>query len=419
MNLPYEWQLGWRYTRAGRGGRRNAFISFIAGASMAGIALGVAALVVVLSVINGFQREVRDRMLGVVPHVQAMHPQGGDAAVIAAALPRVQADPALRAWAPFVTAPALIVRGDEVRSVAVRGIDPAAEARVSSVAQRFLDTAFGKLTAGSRQVVIGVELARVLQLKLGDSVLIAGAPAAAPGAATRLPSLTRFEIAGVIDVGHHEYDSAMAWMHRDDAAALLGVNALAGLALRVADPQAAPAVAARLATALPQPWQLRDWTRTNRVWFEAVQSQKRMIGVILTLIVAVAAFNLVSTLVMTVVDKRGEIAILRTLGASPRSVMAVFVVHGLVNGIAGTLIGLVLGLGLAMNLDTLVPALEQLLHTKLVPSDIYLIDHLPSDPRAADIVPIVLASLALSFAATLYPSWRASRLQPALALRNE
>jgi lipoprotein-releasing system permease protein len=418
MDLPYEWQLGWRYTRAGRGGRRNAFISFIAGASMAGIALGVAALIVVLSVINGFQREVRDRMLGVVPHVQALHPQGADAAVIDEVLPRLRADAVVRGWAPFVTAPALIVRGDDVRSIAVRGIEPAAEAQVSSVAERFAGPALSRLTPGGRQLVIGAELARVLQLKVGDSVLIAGAPAT-PGTASRLPSLTRFEVAGVIDVGHHEYDSAMAWLHRADALQLLGANAAAGIALRLAEPQAAPAVAMRLATELPPPWQLRDWTRTNRVWFEAVQSQKRMIGVILTLIVAVAAFNLVSTLVMTVVDKRGEIAILRTLGASPRSVMVVFVVHGLVNGIAGTLIGLALGLALAWNLDTLVPALEHALGTRLVPSDIYLIDHLPSDPRAADIVPIVLASLALSLAATLYPSWRASRLEPALALRDE
>ncbi|MBL8317549.1 MAG: lipoprotein-releasing ABC transporter permease subunit [Burkholderiaceae bacterium] len=417
MNLPYEWQLGWRYTRAGRGGRRNAFISFIAGASMAGIALGVAALIVVLSVINGFQREVRDRMLGVVPHVQALHPQGADPTVIDEVLPRLRAEAAVRAWTPFASAPALIVRGDEVRSVVVRGIEPAAEAQVSSVAERFLGPALSRLEAGSRRLVIGAELARVLQLKAGDSVLMAAAPA--PGSTSRLPSLTRFEVAGVIDVGHHEYDSAMAWMHRSDALQLLGASAVSGIALRLADPQVAPAVAARLSVELPPPWQLRDWTRTNRVWFEAVQSQKRMIGVILTLIVAVAAFNLVSTLVMTVVDKRGEIAILRTLGASPRSVMAVFVVHGLVNGIAGTLIGLVLGLALAWNLDTLVPALEQLLGTRLVPSDIYLIDHLPADPRAGDIVPIVLASLALSFAATLYPSWRASRLEPAMALRNE
>jgi lipoprotein-releasing system permease protein len=418
MNLPYEWQLGWRYTRAGRGGRRNAFISFIAGASMAGIALGVAALIVVLSVINGFQREVRERMLSVVPHLQALHPQGADPSIAAALLPRLSAEPAVLATAPFVTSPALLVRGDDVRSVVVRGIVPADEARVSSVVRTFLAAAFSRLEPGRRRVVIGVELARVLQLKAGDSVLVAGAPPTA-GATARLPTLTRFEVAGVIDVGHHEYDSAMLWMHRDDAASLFADTATAGVAMRLADAQVAPAVATRLAATLPAPWQLRDWTRTNRVWFEAVQSQKRMIGVILTLIVAVAAFNLVSTLVMTVVDKRGEIAILRTLGASPRSVMAVFVVHGLVNGIAGTLMGLGFGLLFATNLDTLVPALEQLLHTRLVPSDIYLIDHLPSDPRAADIVPIVAASLALSFAATLYPSWRASRLEPARALRNE
>ena len=418
MNLPYEWQLGWRYTRAGRGGRRNAFISFIAGASMAGIALGVAALIVVLSVINGFQREVRERMLSVVPHVQALHPQGADLAVVAAVLPTLKAEPTVQATAPFVTAPALLVRGDDVRSVVVRGIVPDQEARVSSAVERFFGPAFGRLESGSRQVVIGVELARVLRLKAGDSVLVAGAPPIT-SATARLPTLTRFEVAGVIDVGHHEYDSAMLWMHRDDAANLFGDSATAGVAMRLADAQAAPAVATRVAARLPAPWQLRDWTRTNRVWFEAVQSQKRMIGVILTLIVAVAAFNLVSTLVMTVVDKRGEIAILRTLGASPRSVMTVFVVHGLVNGIAGTLLGLTCGLLLATNLDTLVPALEQLLRTKLVPSDIYLIDHLPSDPRAADIVPIVIASLALSLAATLYPSWRASRLEPARALRNE
>ena len=418
MNWPYEWQIGWRYTRAGRAGRRNGFISFISFVSMLGIALGVAALIIVLSVMNGFQKEVTDRMLSVVAHIELMDPQGNALTDWRALADAAKANPAVRAAAPFIANQSLIARGDEMRGAVVRGIDPALEAGVTPLAQQLKDGVLAQLKPGAWNIVLGIELARSLRVKAGDTVTLV-APGGQITPAGTVPRLKSFNVVGTFEAGHYEYDSGLALIHVDDAARLYRVDGPTGVQLRLADLQQARAVAEQLVAQLPAGLLVRDWTRTNRNWYDAVQLEKRMMFIILTLIVAVAAFNLVSTLVMTVTDKRADIAILRTLGASPRSVMGIFVVQGAASGIIGTLGGVVFGLLVAVNIGTLVPALERVLGASFLPSSIYLISHMPSDPRLSDILPIGLISLALAFVATLYPSWRASRVKPAEALRYE
>ena len=420
MNTPYEWQIGWRYTRAGRTGRRNGFISFISGVSMLGIALGVAALIIVLSVMNGFQKEVRDRMLSVIAHVELFDAQGAALADwrATAEQARAAAPGMVLGAAPFASAQVLVARGEDMRGALLRGISPAEEASVTPLAAQLQGTTFAKLKRGEWNIVLGIELARSLGVREGDKITVV-TPGGQVTPAGIVPRLKQFTVAGTFEAGHYEYDSALALIHLDDAARLLRVEGATGVQLKLTDAQAARSVAAQLARALPANISVRDWTRTNRNWFDAVQLEKRLMFIILTLIVAVAAFNLVSTLVMTVTDKRADIAILRTLGASPRSIMGIFMIQGATSGIAGTAAGVALGLLVAFNIGTLVPALERLLSTSFLPASIYVISHMPSDPQWADIVPIVAISLLLAFVATIYPSWRASRVNPAEALRYE
>ena len=415
MNWPFELQVGWRYTRAGRGGRRNAFISFISGVSILGIALGVAALIIVLSVMNGFQREVRDRMLGVIAHVELLAYQGEAVADWQGLAGRARQNPAVVGAAPFVATQALIARGDDMKGAIVRGISPADEASVTPLGK---DLAQMPLTAGGWNIVLGQELARQLGVREGDKVtLVAPGGQVTPAGVT--PRLRAFTVVGIFRAGHYEYDSGLALIHIDDAAKLFRTGGPTGVQLKLADVHQARDVARQLSMSLGPEVQVRDWTRQNATWFDAVQIEKRMMGLILTLIVAVAAFNLVSTLVMTVTDKQSDIAILRTLGASPGSVMRIFIVQGAFSGVIGTAAGVTLGLLVACNVDVIVPAIERALNVSFLPGSIYLISHMPSDPQAADIVPITLTSLVLAFVATLYPSWRASRVQPAEALRYE
>jgi lipoprotein-releasing system permease protein len=430
MNLPYELLLGWRYTRAGRTTRKNGFISFISGVSMLGIALGVAALIIVLSVMNGFQKEVRDRMLSVVSHIEIVAPGGQALPDVERTLREAQAHPAVVGAAPFIAAQALLARGDEMKGVLVRGVDPAREPSVTdlqpgaahtgdaaAVAQR-VPGAVQRLEPGAFGIVPGADLARSLGLGPGDKVTLIS-PAGQVTPAGVVPRLKQMTVLGQFDSGHFEYDSSLVMIHVDDAARIFRLEGPTGVRLKLKDLHQARQVTRELAGSLSGDLLLRDWTHQNRTWFAAVQLEKRMMFIILTLIVAVAAFNLVSTLVMTVTDKRADIAILRTLGASPSSIMGIFVVQGAMVGVLGTLGGLLLGLGVALNIDVLVPALERLLSASFLPKDVYLISRMPSDPQSADIVPIGLISLMLSFAATLYPSWRASRVNPAEALRYE
>ncbi|WP_140630869.1 lipoprotein-releasing ABC transporter permease subunit [Methylibium rhizosphaerae] len=418
MNLPYELRVGWRYTRAGRTGRRNGFISFISGVSMLGIALGVAALIIVLSVMNGFQKEVRDRMLSVIAHIEVFDAQGGALPDWRATAAAARLNPQVVGAAPFVAAQALIARGDDMRGAVVRGISPDDEATVTALAAQLKDTTLARLTPGSWGVVLGGELARGLGVREGDQVTIV-TPSGQVTPAGVVPRLKQMTVVGTFEAGHYEYDNGLVLMHLDDAARLFRVGGPTGVQLKLSDQQQARTVAEELQVSLGRSVWVRDWTRTNRNWFEAVKIEKTMMFIILTLIVAVAAFNLVSTLVMTVTDKRADIAILRTLGASPRSIMGIFMVQGAASGIIGTLGGLALGLAVAFNIDVIVPALERLLNASFLPSSVYLISKMPSDPQSSDIVPITIISLLLAFVATLYPSWRASRVQPAEALRYE
>jgi len=422
MNWPYELQIGWRYTRAGRAGRRNRFISFISGVSMLGIALGVWALIVVLSVMNGFRKEVQDRMLSVIPHVEVLSADGNALPDWRATLAQIKAVPGAGAEvigaAPFVATQALMARGDDMRGVVVRGISPNDEASVTEVAAQLKDTVLKRLVAGEWNVVLGIELARSLGVREGDkvTVVLPGGQVTPAGVVPRLRQLT---VVGTFNAGHYEYDSTLALVQLDDAAKLFRTEGPTGVQLKLRNQNEAREVGFRLQDALGAPYTVRDWTRTNSNWFSAVEIEKKMMFIILTLIVAVAAFNLVSTLVMTVTDKQADIAILRTLGASPRSVMGIFMVQGALSGIIGTVAGVLIGLLTAFNVGSIVAFIEAALRVSVLPSSVYLISRMPSDPQAGDIVPIFLISLLLSLVATLYPSWRASRVQPAEALRYE
>ena len=418
MQIPYEFLLGWRYTRAGRATRRNGFISFISGVSMLGISLGVAALIIVLSVMNGFQKEVRDRMLGVLSHIEVFAPNGEALPDPVLTLREVKANPEVVGAAPFIAAQGLLARGEDMKGALIRGIDPALEPQVTNLAADLAQTVLPRLQPGQYGVVLGGALARSLGVSQGDAVTLI-APSGQLTPAGVVPRLRQMTVVGVFDSGHYEYDSTLAFVHQEDAARIFRLEGPTGVRVKIRDLHAARDVALQLAGTLSGDLLISDWTRQNRTWFAAVQLEKRMMFIILTLIVAVAAFNLVSTLVMTVTDKRADIAILRTLGASPRSIMGVFVVQGAMVGVIGTGVGLLLGLGVAFNIDTIVPALERLLGASFLPQDIYLISRMPSDPQRGDIVPIALISLVLAFVATLYPSWRASRVNPAEALRYE
>ena len=418
LKFPYELIIGWRYTRAGRSTRRNGFISFISGVSMLGIALGVAALIIVLSVMNGFQKEVRDRMLGVVSHIEVYAKDGQALPDVAQTLSQARANPEVIGAAPFIAAQALVARGEDMKGAMVRGVDPAQEHLVTDLVNGAQAAVLAKLVPGEFGVVLGVELARSLGVRTGDKVTLV-APSGQVTPAGVVPRLKQMTVVGTFDSGHFEYDSSLAMVHMDDAAKIFRLEGPSGIRLKLRDLHDARRVADELSRSLTGDLYIRDWTRQNRTWFAAVQVEKRMMFIILTLIVAVAAFNLVSTLVMTVTDKRADIAILRTLGASPKSIMGIFVVQGAMVGVFGTLAGLLLGLGIAFNIDVIVPALEQLLHASFLPKDIDLISRMQSEPQYADIMPIAVISLVLAFLATIYPSWRASRVNPAEALRYE
>ena len=304
-----------------------------------------------------------------------------------------------------------------MKGALVRGIDPALEGQVTDLAVTSA-SALHRLVPGEFGVVLGGDLARAMGVREGDTVTLI-APSGQVTPAGVVPRLKTMTVVGTFDSGHYEYDSTLVMMHQDDAAKIFRLEGPTGIRIKLKDLHKAREVAAELANTLSGDLLIRDWTRQNKTWFSAVELEKRMMFIILTLIVAVAAFNLVSTLVMTVTDKRADIAILRTLGASPKSIMGIFMVQGAMVGVIGTLSGLLLGLLVAFNIDVIVPALERLLNASFLPKDIYLISRMPSEPQYSDIMPIVVISLILAFLATIYPSWRASRVNPAEALRYE
>jgi lipoprotein-releasing system permease protein len=417
--IPIELEIGLKYTRSRRRkavGQRDGFLSFISGISMAGIALGVAALIVVLSVMNGFQKEVRDRMLSVLSHIEITSPSGlSDWEPIAETLAK-QAH--VLGVAPMVSSQGLLSRAESMRGVVLRGVDPALEGRVSDLPKQLIVGSISDLKPGQFGVVLGTQLAGTLGVRVGDRVNLL-VPEGDLTPAGMMPRMRTLQVIGMVDSGHYEYDSTLAVMHWKDAAALLRMTDPTGLRVKVDDMQKAPEIAVRLAQVVPQALWVSDWSRSNRNWFAAVQTEKKMMFIILTLIIAVAAFNLVSTLVMTVTDKQADIAILRTMGASAGLVQRIFLVQGLAIGLLGSLLGVGFGLLIALNIDVIVPFIETLFRVQFLPRDIYFISQLPSDVRFDDVLKVGIMAFVLSILATIYPSRRAAQVKPAEALRYE
>ena len=413
--VRYELLVGLRYTRAKR---RNHFISFISLTSMAGIALGVAALIVVLSVMNGFQTELRARILGVASHVQitGANSRLNDWKAVADI---AKQHPRVRASAPFVNGQGMLSAGQAVRGTIVRGVLPAQEDSVADIGKHMRAGRLDALKAGEFGMVLGTDLARSIGALPGDKVTLI-APQGQVTPAGLMPRLKQFTVVGLFEIGMFEYDSGLVLIHLEDAQVLYQMDTgVSGLRLKLDDLFAARTVVRELLTTLGNDYYASDWTRSHANFFRAVEIEKRVMFIILTLIVAVAAFNIVSTLVMLVTDKQADIAILRTLGASPRSVMQIFVVQGALIGMIGTLIGVVGGVILAFNVATVVPWLEKVLGFKFLSKDVYYISELPSEVQIGDVTTIGLMSLVIAFLATIYPSWRAARVNPAEALRYE
>ena len=412
---PYELFIGLRYTRAKR---RNHFISFISLISMVGIALGIIVLITVLSVMNGFQHELRSRILGVASHVEISEFGGtlADWSSIAQASAR---HPEVTGAAPYVMAQGMLSFDQAVQGALIRGVLPGEERKVADIGEHMKVGRLEDLRPGEFGIVLGIELAHSLGVRMGDKVTVI-APQGNVTPAGILPRLKQFTVVGVFEVDMNVYDAGLALVHMEDAAKLYRMGEqVSGVRLKLTDLFAAPRVSRELTNTLPGNLFVRDWTHQNANFFRAIQMEKRVMFVIMFFIVAVAAFNIVSTLVMVVTDKQADIAILRTLGASPRSIMKIFIVQGTIIGVVGTLIGVVGGVALASNIDVVVPAIERLFGVQFLAKDVYYISELPSDVQMADVVAIASVSFVLSLLATLYPSWRASKLSPAEALRYE
>ncbi|WP_253272316.1 lipoprotein-releasing ABC transporter permease subunit [Advenella kashmirensis] len=405
----------------GRGRKGDRFVSFIAGTSMVGIALGVAALIIVLSVMNGFQVDVRDRMLSVLPHIQLIVPNEDPVAVTddwQKLAKEAQQNPEVEGASAFVAAGGMLARGDVLKGVEIRGVDPANEGKVSELPQQMVNGSLDSLEPGSFHLVIGTNLAQYMGVTVGDTLLLM-TPQGSINPSGFSPRMRQFTVSGIFNSGHYEYDSNMAFISVKDAAVLFRDGGAAGVRLKIHDMIRAPEVATQLTNSLPPGVVARDWTMDNRTWFAAVKTEKRMMFLILVLIVAVAAFNLLSSLVMAVKDKQSDIAILRTLGVSPVQIGKIFLVQGSLIGFIGTFLGVFFGCLVAYNIDIVIPFIERLFGIHFLDPSIYFVSTLPSHPEVNDITLIGITSLVLSLLATIYPSWRASRLQPAEVLRHD
>ncbi|HVC48819.1 MAG TPA: lipoprotein-releasing ABC transporter permease subunit [Burkholderiales bacterium] len=410
----FELFIGLRYTRAKR---RNHFISFISMTSMCGIALGVAALIIVLSVMNGFQSELRTRILGVAAHVEIV---GNAAPVrhwqhIAAVANR---DPRVMASTPYIEAQGLLTHDSAVQGVMVEGIEPGSFDKVADISSHMESGSLTSLTPGSYHIVIGTELARALGVRVGDRIMLV-APEGQVTPAGMLPRLRQFTVGGIFDIGMYEYDYGFALIALKDAATLYRIQGVTGVRLKLHDLYKAPQVSAALSNQLPPSVSVIDWTQQHASFFRAIGIEKNVMFIILLLIVAVAAFNIVSTLIMMVTDKQSDIAILRTLGASPTSIMVIFIVQGVLIGVIGTLIGVGFGILVAKNIDVIVPFIEHVTGVHFLSRKVYYISEVPSKLEWMDVYTTGLVSMLLCFLATLYPSRRASRTNPAEALRYE
>ena len=416
--LPFELFVGMRYTRAKR---RNHFISFISMTSMIGIGLGVAALIVVLSVMNGFQEELRSRILGVASHLQITGPNNA-LSNWQEISDTVQPSSHVIGTAPYIMAQGMLSNGQAVQGAIIRGVLPSEEGKVSDLATHMRAGQLADLKAGEFGIILGAELAQSLGIVLGDKVVLM-APQGQFTPTGVVPRIKQFTVVGLFQIGMYEYDAGLALIHMDDASKLYRMaDNVSGIRLKLDDLFLAPEVSRDLAVRLSNQSQalyLTDWTQEHANFFRAVQMEKRVMFIILALIVAVAAFNIVSTLVMAVTDKRADIAIMRTFGASPRSIMAIFMVQGALIGLLGTVIGAGFGVLIALNISTIVPFIEHLFHVQFLAKDVYYISELPSHLLWGDVVTIVLMSFVLSLLATLYPSWKASQMNPAEALRYD
>ena len=415
LDPPLAAFIAFRYVRARR---RNHFISFITLISMLGVAVGVAALITVISVMNGFERELRTQILGMASHATITPLSGAlsdwmPPAATAAGHPRVLG------VAPFVRGEAMLTHGGLVQGVVVQGVLPSQEPRVSELDHYLVEGRLDDLREGAYGVLLGQGLARALQAYVGSKLTVV-APQAVVSPVGILPRLRRFTVAGIFEVNHSQYDTGVAVVHLMDGARLFRLApGVSGLRIRVDDIDQAPRVSREIALSLGGAFWVSDWTRHHANFFRALKTERTVMFVILSLIVAVAAFNIVSTLIMVVTDKRSDIAILRTLGATPRTVMWIFVVQGTLIGLIGTLVGVSGGVALAANVETLVPAIEAFFETRFLSEEIYYIANVPSELRRHHVVLVALVAFTMCILATLYPAWRASRTQPADALRYE
>lgn len=417
ISLPYELFVGLRYTRAKR---KNHFISFISLTSMVGIALGVAALIIVLSVMNGFQAELRNRILGVASHIEITE-NNNKLTHWQALAAQAEAQPNVQASAPYVMAQGMLSNGQAVQGALVRGVLPSEEDRVADLGKSMQIGQLSELVSGEFNIILGADLAYNLGVSVGDKVVLM-APQGQFTPTGVIPRLKQFRVVGLFQIGMYEYDAGLALIHIEDAAKLYRMGEqVSGLRLKINDLFDAPAMTAELNKSL-QPlgaYYITDWTQQHANFFKAIQLEKRVMFIILTLIVAVAAFNIVSTLVMAVTDKRADIAIMRTLGASPQSIMQIFIIQGALIGIIGTFFGAILGIVIALNIDTIIPFIENLFQIQFLAKDVYYISELPSKLEWNDTITIIVTSVVLSLIATLYPSYKASKINPAEALRYE
>ncbi len=414
MYNPFEIFIGLRYVRSKR---RNHFISFISLISTLGIGLGVMALITVLSVMNGFEKELTSRILGMVSHAIVID-YNNNLSDWEQTRQEIKQHPEITGVAPYIEAEGMLVFNKKVKGTAIQGVLPKLENEVSVVSDKMIAGNYNDLESGTFSVVIGSELARILGVVVGDKVTVV-APNANATPAGILPRLKQFEVKGIFEIGMHEYDSAMVLMHMDDAGRLFRKNGPDALRIKTQDLIRAPLISREVMQQIPGTYGVIDWTQQHANFFRALKTEKTVMFVILTLIVAVAAFNIISTLVMMVTDKQADIAVLRTIGSSPLSIMSIFMIQGTIIGIAGILLGVVSGVWLALNVETLVPAIENILGFKFLSPDVYYISDLPSELHWVDVLVISLVSFFFSVTATIFPAWRAANIQPAEALRYE